>query len=93
MFSRSLSESFSGGSIASFFKEERLLSPMRFLNRVLIIFIWEKLISTEVVPTGIERQIFASLFKLGNIVSSISLVANSFNCVFISSFGSLARKW
>ena len=57
-----------------------------FLNRVLIIYIWKKLISTEAVPTGIERQIFAILFKLGIIVSSISAVANSFNCVFILYF-------
>ena len=83
MFSRSLLESFSGDSIAIFIKEERLLSPMRFLNRVLIIFIWEKLLSTEAVPTEIKRHLFASLFKSGNIVSSIFLVANSFNCLHI----------
>ena len=79
-------ESFSGDSMAIFIKELRSLSPMRFLNRVLINFIWDKLLSTEAVPTGIERQIFDSLFKLGNIDSSISLVANSFSCAFMSCF-------
>ena len=42
-----------------------------------------KPLSTESVPTAIERQILASLFKLGNIVSSIPLVSNSFNCLHI----------
>ena len=31
-------------------------------------FIWEKLLSTEAVPTGIERQMFARVLMLGNIV-------------------------
>ena len=67
MFCRSLSESFSGDSIAIFIKEERLLSPMRFLNRVSIIFIYEKLISIEAVPTGIERQIFLACSNWGTL--------------------------
>ena len=42
-------------------------------------FIWEKLLSTEAVPTGIERQMFARALMLGNIVISISLVVSSVN--------------
>ena len=39
--------------------------PIRFLSRVLRSFIWEKLLSTEAVPTGIERQMFARVLMLG----------------------------
>ena len=42
-------------------------------------FIWEKLLSTEAVPTGIERQMLARALMLGNIVISISLVVSSVN--------------
>ena len=44
----------------------------------LISFIWEKLLSTDAVTTGIERQIIANLLKFGNNVFSMSLEAISF---------------
>ena len=50
-------------------------------------FIWEKLLSTEAVPTGIERQMFARVLMLGNIVISISLVVNSVNWEYRVPFG------
>ena len=49
-------------------------SPNRFLKPVLIIFICEKLCSTDAVPTGIVIQILDRLFKLGNIVLNILVV-------------------
>ena len=61
MFSKLQSERLSGDSIAIFIKQERLNSSIQFLNRVLISFIWEKLLSTEAVPTEMERQIFDSV--------------------------------
>ena len=46
----------------------RFLSFRLLHNRVLINFIWEKLISTDAVETEIERLIVAILHKFGNIV-------------------------
>ena len=50
-----------------------------------IIYIWEN--STDTVPTGMVRQTFAWLLKLGHIVCSIELVDNCFNCSLMSSLG------
>ena len=47
-------------------RDERLLSPSRFLNLVLISFISEKFLSTDAVPTGIDRQISDKVFRFGN---------------------------
>ena len=44
------------------------------------IFIWEKLLSTEAIETGIVTQTTASLCKLGNNVFNISLVIRSLSC-------------
>ena len=59
--SKSSSDSVSGDSMAIFI---RLLSPSRFLNLVLISFISEKLLSTDAVPTGIDRQISNKVLTL-----------------------------
>ena len=67
-------------------RRERLDCLIRFLSRV---FIWEKLLSTEAVPTGIERQMFARVLMLGNIVISISLVVSSVNWEYRVPFGCL----
>ena len=56
MFSRSSSVSLGGDSVAIFIKQERVFSPMRFLRRVLMSFISEKLRSTEAVATGIDKH-------------------------------------
>ena len=59
-----------------------------------ISFIWEKLLSTEAVATGIDRLTVASVFMFGNILLSIiSFVANSINCNFMFSLGCLAINW
>ena len=63
---------------------------MRFLNHVLISFIWEKLLSTEAVPTGMERQIFDRMF---NSEHCLSLLANSCSCILILVFHSVRISW
>ena len=60
-----------------------LLSFRLLRNRVLINFIWEKLLSTDAVETGIERLIVAILHKFGNNVLIMSLQTSSFNCNFM----------
>ena len=50
-----------------------------FLSRVLIIFICEKLLSTDAVPTGSVMQTLARVCKFGNIVLSMSHVNRLFN--------------
>ena len=60
--------------ITIFIKYERCVSPMPFLNMVIIIVIFEKLHSTDAVQTGIDRQMLAKVYKMGNIVRSISPV-------------------
>ena len=59
-----------------FQKGERLVSLKRLRRRDFINFICEKLLSTEAVATGIDRLMIARVFKLGNILFSISFVAN-----------------
>ena len=78
MFSRSLSVSFSGESIAIFIKCDRLVSPIQFLSLVFIIFICEKLRSTEAVVTGMDKQTVERVLRLGNIATNISLLACQF---------------
>ena len=87
IFSRSSFESFSGDSMEIFIKWERLTSPRRFLNRVLIIFILEKLRSTDAVPTGIERHTLARILRFGNIAMSMLLVVSSFSSFLVFSLG------
>lgn len=55
-----------------------LLSLRVLHNRVLISFIREKLLSTDVVVTGIVRRILAIVLRLGNIVFIMSLTTTSF---------------
>ena len=45
---------------------------MRFLSLVFIIFIWEKLRSTDAVETGKDMQMLAKALKFGNMVTNIS---------------------
>ena len=59
-----------GGSIEIVMRCESVASPRRFLNRVFIVFIWEKEHSTEVVPTGIAKHTFVRILKFGHIVSN-----------------------
>ena len=49
--------------MAIFIYNDKLITPRLFLSRVLIIFISEKLRSTEAVPTGIDKQMFAMTLK------------------------------
>ena len=83
----------SGDSIAIFIRWERLLSLRRFHSRVFISFICENLLSTEAVETGIDRLILASVFKLGNIVTSVSFVTNSFCRKVFHSVVTLLHHW
>ena len=64
-------------------RDERLLSPSRFLNLVLISFISEKFLSTDAVPTGIDRT------KCSDLETSISLETSCVSCSCKSSFGCL----
>ena len=73
VISQSLSESLSGVSIEIFIKQERLLSPIRFLNRVFISFICEKLLSMEAVRTGIARQMFERVLRWGTLFDAFHL--------------------
>ena len=88
--SRSSSESISGDSIAIFIKLDRLESLRQFLRRVLINFIWEKLLSTDAVETGRVRLMVASVLKFGNMAFNISFEANCFNWSFMFLGGCLA---
>ena len=63
-----------------------------FRRRVLICFIWEKLLSTEAVETGNVKPIEAIFRKFGNIVTSISFVMSSLSCNAMLSLGFLASK-
>ena len=47
--------------------------------------------STEAVPTRIERQMFARVLMLGNIVISISLLMSSVNWEYRVPFGCFDR--
>ena len=60
-------------------------------NLVLIIFICEKLLSTEAVETGIVRQILARVLKFGNIDTIIVSDDISFNCFLNVSLGCLDK--
>ena len=90
--SRSSSESISGDSIAIFIKLDRLESLRQLLRRVLINFIWEKLLSTDAVETGRVRLMVASVLKFGNMAFNISFEANSFNWSFMFLGGCGVRK-
>ena len=61
-----------------------------FRKCILISFIWEKLLSTEVVETGNVKPIEAIFCKFGNIVTSISFVMRSLSCNAMLSSGLLA---
>ena len=89
----SSSVSVPGDSITIFIRCDKLLSLKQLRKRVCISFICEKLLSTEAVAMGIERVTVASVLKLGNMVFSMSLEANSPNCTFMSSLGCLAMNW
>ena len=75
--SKSLSDNCSGASKATFIKWDRLISDSLFHKRDLISFIFEKLLSTDAVVTGIVRQTVASNFRLGYIAPIMLLVTNS----------------
>ena len=61
-----------------------------FCRRILISFIWEKLLSTEAVETGNVKPIEAIFCKFGNIVTSTSFVMSSLSCYAMLSSGYLA---
>ena len=63
----------------------------RFLIRIFINFILEKLLSTEAVLIGIVRQMFARVLMLGKIVLSISSVLSSVSSEHKVPFGCLDR--
>ena len=65
---------------------------MRFLNLVLMSFICEKLHSTEAVATGIDKHTFDRALRFGNMVTSMSFLANSLSWAFMSSSGFFERK-
>ena len=67
-------------------------SVREFRRRVLIGFIWEKLLSTEAVETGNVKPIEAIFCKFGNIVTSISFVMSSLSCNAMLFSGFLASK-
>ena len=69
-----------------------LPSVREFRRRVLISFIWEKLLSTEVGETGNVKPIEAIFCKFGNIVISISFVTSSLSCNAMLSSGFLASE-
>ncbi len=56
IFSKSMSHTYSGDSIAIFIRYDRVVSPMRFRSRVFIIFICEKLHSIARSSTNRNRQ-------------------------------------
>ena len=63
-----------------------------FRRRVLISFVWEKLLSAEVVETGNVKPIEAIFCKFGNIVTSISFMMSSLSCNAMLSSGFIASK-
>ena len=63
-----------------------------FHRRVLIGFIWEKLLSIEAVETGIVKPIEAIFCKFGNIVTRISFVMSSLSCNAMLSSGFLGSN-
>ena len=73
----SLSDNCSGDSIVTFIRWDKLMSDSLFRKRDLISFIWEKLLSTDAVVTGIVRQTVANDFRLGYIAPIMSLVTIS----------------
>ena len=55
-------------------------------RRFFINFMSEKLCSADAVEMGIRKHMVASLCRLRNNAISMSLVSNSFSCMYISSF-------
>ncbi len=77
--SNSLSDYCSGDSEDILIKCDKLNSDSLFRSRDLIVFICEKLLSTDAVVTGIVRQILASVLRFGYIAPISSVVVNSCN--------------
>ena len=69
-----------------------LPSVREFRRRILISFMWEKFLSTEVVETGNVKLIEAIFCKFGSIVTSISFVMSSLSYNAMLSSGFLASK-
>ena len=63
MLSKSPSDTVCADSVAIFIKIRRFVSLVPFLSLVVIIFIFEILRSTDAVPTGIDRQMLASVLS------------------------------
>ena len=63
-----------------------------FRRHVLISFIWEKLLSAEVVETGNVKPIEAIFCKFGSIVTSISFMMSSLSRNAMLSSGFIASK-
>ena len=63
-----------------------------FCRRVLISFIWEKLLSTEAVETGNVKPIEAIFRNFGNVVTSTSFVMSFLSCNAMLSLGFLASE-
>ena len=64
--SRLVSVSFCGDSIEIFMRCEKLPALKELRKRVLISFIWEKLLSTDAVDTGMDKPIEAILLICNN---------------------------
>ena len=80
---------FSGGSITIFLKVGRLSSAVK--RRFFINFFSGKLHFADAVEMGIDKQKVAILCRLGNALN-LSLVNNSFSCMYITFFGCLIRS-
>ena len=83
---------FSGDSMTLFIKWDQDASLIRLRSLVLIIFICEKLHSTDAVPTGIVGQACAKVFRFGNVVCNRALVTSLCSCDPMSSLGCLVMS-
>ena len=75
-----------------FIKLVWLSSVKRLRRRFFINFMSEKLCSADGIEMGIDKHMVASLCRLGNNATSISLVSNSYSCMDISSLGCLIME-
>ena len=82
-----------GDSIVIFIRFERFLSLRLLCRRVFIRFICERLLSTDVVVTWIERLIGASLLKLGKNIFITSLETSSRSWIFMLLSGLFTNSW
>ena len=88
-----ISPSFSGDWMTIFIHLDRLISVKRLRWQFFINLMSEKFRFAEAVEMRIEKNMVASLCRLGNNVISMSLLGNSFSCMDISTFGCLIISW